>query len=318
MRCVTNLGGNKSNFLIPPVDRYRGASCCEASRMAEAFSVPLAIDCPRCDSAGSTCGTMLDGRRYAIAMHPVSASSGCGTTSGNRGEAVFRLERLRWPRGLLEDAWLTAPASEMVSVRDRTLFLSTPLDRLSGSTAAAGTAEFLASHSGAELAATEGWRLPAGIGAGALQCLAMWPGCWQRWQRTGPPLRRLLGHLSSLCSLSSRWSRLFDIFSSCSKMSFVSESCVAPGADLIVDPGIIGLPFHSKWPMVSLTPCIFAQTASIYGTAGQSSGHLRQGANWVYMCLEPCLILPTTPRVRWWGRWHAQKVLDSLFDTKSV
>ena len=178
--------------------------------------------------------------------------------------------------------WLTAAASGLVLVRDRTPFLSTPLDRLCSSTGAVGTAVSLASHSGAELATTEVWRLPAGIGAGALQCLSMWPGCWHRWQRTSPVLRRLLGHLPSLCSLSSRRSRLFDIFSSCSKMSFVSESCVAPGADLIVDVGIIGLPFHSKRPMVSLTPCIFAQTTSISGTDGQSSGHLRQGANWVY------------------------------------
>ena len=46
-------------------------------------------------------------------------------------------------------------ASELVSVRDRTHFLSTPLDRLSSSSRAVGTAESLTSHSGAERAATE-------------------------------------------------------------------------------------------------------------------------------------------------------------------
>ena len=85
--------------------------------------------------------------------------------------------------------------------------------RLSRSTATVGTAESLASISGAGLAATEGWRLAAGIGTGALQRLAMWPGCWHRWQRTRPLLRRLLGHLHFFCS-SYRRSRRFRISAS--------------------------------------------------------------------------------------------------------
>ena len=104
-----------------------------------------------------------------------------------------------------------------------TLSLSTSLDRSSRSTAAVGTAESLASISGAGLAATEGWRLPAGTGAGALQCLAMWPGCWQRWQRRFPLLRLLLGHLPSLCSLSSRRSiRSDNLYSS--RMNVVKKA----------------------------------------------------------------------------------------------
>ena len=55
------------------------------------------------------------------------------------------------PRGLLEETWLTAAASELVSVRDRTPFLYTPLNRLSSSTATVGTAEYQASPSGAKL-----------------------------------------------------------------------------------------------------------------------------------------------------------------------
>ena len=99
----------------------------------------------------------------------------------------------------------------------------------------------------------------------------MWPGCWHRWQRTCPLLRRLLGQLPFLCRLSSRRSRLLDIFSCRSKMSFISESCVAPGAKSTAGVGVIGLPVHSKWPMVLLTPCIFAQTTSISGTAEWNS-----------------------------------------------
>ena len=110
-----------------------------------------------------------------------------------------------------------------VSVRDRTPFLSTPLDRFSRSTATVGTAEALASPSGAALAVTEGLCLPARTGAGALQCLTMWPGCWQRWQRTCFLLRRLLDHLPFLCRLSSRWPRLFVISSSFLKMRSITR-----------------------------------------------------------------------------------------------
>ena len=116
-----------------------------------------------------------------------------------------------------------------------------------------------------------------------------------------PLLRRLLGHLPSLCRLSSRWSCLFHIFFSSSKISCISESCVASGAESTVGVGIIGLPFRFKRPMVSLTLCISARTTSISGTAGQSSSQLRQGANWIYG-----VILPTTPRVREWKR-HCSK-----------
>ena len=172
--------------------------------MAEAFCAPPAIDCLRRGSTCSSRGTMFVGLRHETATHPVSGS---GTSSGDRGEAVFRLARRRWPRGLLGETWLTVAVLEQVSVRDRTLSLSTPLDRSSRSIAAVCTAESLASTSGAGLAATEDWHLPAGIGA--LQCLAMWPGCCQRWQRTCPLLRRLLGHLPSLCRLSSRRSLTF-------------------------------------------------------------------------------------------------------------
>ena len=179
--------------------------------MTEAFCAPPAIDFLRRDSTCSSRGTMLVELRHETATHPVSGS---GTSSGDRGEAVFRLARRRWPRGLLGEASLTAAVLELVSVMDRTLSLSTPLDRSSRSTAAVGTAESVASVTRAGLAVTEGWLLPAGIGAGALQCLAMWPGCWQRWQRTCPLLRRLLGHLPSLCRLSSRRSRLFFFFTS--------------------------------------------------------------------------------------------------------
>ena len=111
-------------------------------------------------------------------------------------------------------SWLTDATSELMSVRDRTSFLSNSLDRLSRSTATVSTAESLVSISGAGLAVIDGWHLPDGKGAGALQCLVVWPGFWQRWQRSCPLLRHLLGHLSFLCRLSSTRARLFDIFSS--------------------------------------------------------------------------------------------------------
>ena len=51
----------------------------------------------------------------------------------------------------------------------------------------------------------------------------MWPGCWQRWQRRFPLLRRLLGHLLSLCRLSPRRSiRSDNLFSS--RMNFVKKA----------------------------------------------------------------------------------------------
>ena len=71
---------------------------------------------------------MLVGLRHETATHPVSGS---GTSSGDRGEAVFRLARRRWPRGLLGETSLPAAVLDLVSVRDRTLFLSNPLDRWS-------------------------------------------------------------------------------------------------------------------------------------------------------------------------------------------
>ena len=195
------MGRDSSTFLTPPTDTQGGGFYCGASRMPEACCTPLAIDCPRRDSTYSTRGAVFVGRRHETVTHPVSGSPGSGISSGDRGEAVFRLARRRWPRVLLEETWLTAAVSELMSVRDRTLSLSAQLDRSSRSTAAVGTAESLASISGAGLAATEGWRLPTGIGAGALQCLAMWPGCWQRWQRTCPLLRRLLGQVQTMVRL---------------------------------------------------------------------------------------------------------------------
>ena len=166
-------GGDMSNFLTPAADTQGVDSCCGATGMAEAFCTHLSLDCPRHDSTGSTRGTVFVGRRHETATHPVSGS---GISSGGGGGAWRSIlpsrSKALTPRLVGGDLTHSCHVRAGVGQGPDALPIH-PVGPFISLYRRSGTAENLASISGAGLAATEGWRLPAGIGAGTLQCLAM-------------------------------------------------------------------------------------------------------------------------------------------------